>query len=85
MDWVLAKLSFAKFYVDDIIVLNPTSEDQKHHLQEVFERFKDHNLKSHPSKCQFFQTRGRLWSYDLSRWIGGYKRPRLKPFHRCPN
>jgi hypothetical protein len=27
-----------------------------HHLQEVFERFKDHNLKLHPSKCYFFQT-----------------------------
>jgi hypothetical protein len=25
-----------------------------HHLQEVFRRFKEHNLKFHPSKCWFF-------------------------------
>jgi hypothetical protein len=29
---VLARLSFAKCYIDDIIVFNPTSKDHKHHL-----------------------------------------------------
>jgi hypothetical protein len=27
-----------------------------HHLQEIFERLKNHNLKFHPGKCWFFQT-----------------------------
>jgi hypothetical protein len=28
MDWVLVGLNFAKCYIDDIIVFNPTSKDQ---------------------------------------------------------
>jgi hypothetical protein len=54
MDRVLAGLGFAKCYIDDIIVFSSTSEDHKHHLQEIFGRLKDHNLKLHPSKCRFF-------------------------------
>jgi hypothetical protein len=27
-----------------------------HHLQEVFGRLKEHNLKLHLGKCQFFHT-----------------------------
>jgi hypothetical protein len=56
MDRVLAGLGFAKCYIDDIIVLSPTSKDHRHHLHEVFRRFKDHNLKLHPNKWHFFQT-----------------------------
>jgi len=56
MDRVLVDYNFAKCCIDDIIVLNLTLEDHMHHLHEVFGRFKDHNLKLHPSKCQFFQT-----------------------------
>jgi hypothetical protein len=75
MDLVLARIGFAKCYIDDIIIFNPTLRDHEHHLQEIFGRFKDHNLKLHPSKCWFFQTQ-----VD---W--GYKRPRLRPFHKYPN
>jgi hypothetical protein len=32
MDRVLARLGFAKCYIDDIIVFSPTSEDPMHHL-----------------------------------------------------
>jgi hypothetical protein len=40
----------------DIIVFSSTSKDYRHHVQEVFERLKAHNLKFHPNKCRFFQT-----------------------------
>ncbi len=56
MDQVLTNLGFAKCYIDDIIVFNLTPRDYMHHLWEVFGRFKEHNLKLHPSKCQFFHT-----------------------------
>jgi hypothetical protein len=56
MDHVLAGLNFTKCYINDIIVLSPTSKDHMHHLHEVFRRLKDHNLKLHPNKCQIFQT-----------------------------
>jgi hypothetical protein len=32
MDLVLAGLGFAKCYIDDIIVFNPTLKDHEHHL-----------------------------------------------------
>ncbi len=53
---MLTRLSFAKCYIDDIIIFNSTSKDHMHHMQEVFGRFKDHNLKFYLDKCQFFQT-----------------------------
>jgi hypothetical protein len=54
MDPMLGRLSFAKCYIDDIFVFSLTSKDQGHHMQEIFGRLKDHNLKFHPSMCQFF-------------------------------
>jgi hypothetical protein len=51
MDQVLAGLDFAKCYIDDIIVFNLTPGDHMHHLQKVFRRLKEHNLKLHPGKC----------------------------------
>jgi len=51
MDWMLARLVFAKCYIDGIIIFSSTSKYHMHHLQEVFGRLKDHNLKFHPSKC----------------------------------
>jgi hypothetical protein len=56
MDRVLVDCNFAKCYIDDIIVFSLTLEDNMHHLQEVFIRFKDHNLKFHLGKCHVFQT-----------------------------
>jgi len=43
---VLANFCFAKCYIDDIIVLNPTLKDHKHHLHKVFKILKDHNLNA---------------------------------------
>jgi hypothetical protein len=50
MDRVLVGLGFAKCYIDDIIVFNPTSMDHMHFLHEVFRKHKDHNLKLHLGK-----------------------------------
>jgi hypothetical protein len=51
MDRMLAGLGFTKCYIDDIIIFNSTSEDQMHHLQEVFGKLKNHNFMCHPNKC----------------------------------
>jgi hypothetical protein len=56
MDRMLASLGFTKCYIDDIIIFSLTLGDCMHHLQEVFGRLKEHNLKFHPCKCQFFHT-----------------------------
>jgi hypothetical protein len=56
MDKVLVDYSFAKCYINDIIVFNLTLEDHMHHLHEVFAKLKNHNLMFHLDKCRFFHT-----------------------------
>jgi hypothetical protein len=55
MDLVLVGIDFDNCYIDDIILFSLIPRD--HILQdmyEVFERLKEHNLKLHFGKCQFF-------------------------------
>lgn len=40
-------------YLDDILIYSETFEEHLNHLQEVFQRLKDANLKLHPEKCRF--------------------------------
>jgi hypothetical protein len=51
---IFAGLGFAKCYIHDIIIFNLTLGNHMQHLQEVFARFMEHNLKLHPCKCWFF-------------------------------
>jgi hypothetical protein len=46
----VSDLGFSKCYIDDIIVFSLTPRNHMHHLQEVFRRPKEHNLKFHPGK-----------------------------------
>jgi hypothetical protein len=83
MDCVLARFGFAKCYIDDITVFSMTLKDRMQYLQEVFERFKDHNLKLHPGKCWFFKHMWNTWVICFIQVDWKYKRPRLGPFHMC--
>jgi hypothetical protein len=47
MDRVLAGLDFAKCYIIDIIVFSLTLGDHLHHLQKLFGKLKELNLKLH--------------------------------------
>lgn len=40
-------------YLDDILIYSQTFDKHLEHLQEVFQRLKDANLKLHPEKCRF--------------------------------
>ena len=42
-------------YLDDIIVLGTDFKDTMAALRKVFLRFREHNLKFKPRKCQFFK------------------------------
>ena len=44
-------------YLDDIIVLGTDFSDTLAALRNVFIRFRQHNLKFKPKKCQFFKKR----------------------------
>ena len=52
MSIVLHGLShFATAYLDDILIYSETLEDHMHHLQEVFDRLREHGLKLKLKKC----------------------------------
>ncbi len=68
---MLVGLGFTKFYIDDL-----TLRDHMHHLQEVFGRFKEDNLKFHPSKCWFFQIQVEYLGQMI--YLGGLKVQKAK-------
>ena len=43
-------------YLDDICIFTPKIDDMLDHIELVFYRFKQFNLKMKPKKCQFFNT-----------------------------
>ena len=44
-------------YLDDCIIFSKTPEEHIKRLQQVFQRFREANLKINPTKCAFFQTK----------------------------
>ena len=44
-------------YLDDVIVFSKTFDDHLNHLAEVFERFREANIKLKLSKCMFGQNK----------------------------
>ena len=53
MDKVLSGLTFARCYIDDIVIWSTTIEEHLEHLSAVFARLRKAGLKVHPSKRQF--------------------------------
>ena len=55
-------------YLDDVIILGKNVTDHMERLRRVFERFREHNLKVKPKKCELFQTKvpflGRIVSQE---------------------
>ena len=48
--------AFALPYLGDIILFSKNFEDHLRHLELVFCKLREHNLKLKPSKCHFFQS-----------------------------
>ena len=44
---------FALIYIDDIIIFSKTVDEHLVHLEEVFRRLRDANVKLNPKKCSF--------------------------------
>ena len=52
---VLHRLShFATAYLDDILIYSETLQDHMHHLQEVFDRLREHGLKLNLRNVHFW-------------------------------
>jgi hypothetical protein len=62
---MLIGFTFVRCYIDDIIIFSLTQGDHMQHLHEVFDQLKEHNLKLHIGKCQFFSySSGVFKSHD---------------------
>ena len=69
MEKVLVGLTW-KFtipYLDDCIIFSRTIEEHLERLGEVFQRFKDANLKINPTKCEFFRQKAPFLGHIVSR------------------
>ena len=52
---ILVGIKFAFGYLDDILVFSPDVETHLKHLQIVFQRLREADLKLHKEKCSFFK------------------------------
>jgi len=47
---------FACAYLDDVIIFSRTAEEHRKHIELVFQRLREHNLKLKLKKCKFYQS-----------------------------
>ena len=52
----LAGLPFAFRYLDDILIYSPDAQTHLNHLRQVFQRFREADLKLKASKCNFLKA-----------------------------
>jgi len=56
MDQVLEGANFLKCYIDDVLVHSKGLLHHLAHLEELFKRLHEVNMKIHPKKCEFVVT-----------------------------
>jgi hypothetical protein len=56
MDQVLKGADFMKCYIDDVLVQSKGFLQHLAHLEELFKRLHEVNMKIHPKKCEFVVT-----------------------------
>ena len=66
MYMILGDLDFVIIYIDDITVHSQTIEEHFSHLNIVFQRLKEANLKLNPKKCVWFRTDLNLLGHNVS-------------------
>ena len=65
LDFVLQGISRVYVYIDDVVVSVNSHEENLARLKQIFERFRKHNLKAKPSKCQFGSAKITYLGYDI--------------------
>ncbi|CAC5357898.1 Retrovirus-related Pol polyprotein from transposon 297,Retrovirus-related Pol polyprotein from transposon 17.6 [Mytilus coruscus] len=71
MEIVLQDLKFAISYINDILIFSETLEEHFDHIQQVFDRLRQHNLKLKLKKCQFLQKETNYLGFKIN--IDGVK------------
>ena len=54
-------------YLDDCIIFSETPGEHIKRLQQVFQRFREANLKNNPTKCAFFQIKVQFLRHVISK------------------
>ena len=65
LDFVLQGIAQVYVYIDDVVFSVNSHEQNLQKLEEVFKRFRKHNLKIKPSKCQFGEAKITYLGYDI--------------------
>ena len=58
---------FAIAYLDDILVFSPTLEDHLRHLDIVFDRLRQHDLKLKLKKCGFLKSEAQYLGFIINK------------------
>jgi len=66
MSIALEGMSFARCFVDDIVIASQSMEEHKIHVTKVVDRLTEVNLKLNPDKCKFFQNKINLLGFRIS-------------------
>ena len=75
---------YATAYLDDILIYSETLEDHLIHLQNVFDRLREHGLKLKLKKCSFLQSETHYLGFIInSRGIQPAKDKGLTIAHMC--
>jgi len=67
MEIVLEGLPNCKVYVDDILIYSKTFEDHLRHLEAVFKRLEEANLKIKPRKCELGKSEVEFLGFKINR------------------
>ena len=70
LDYVLKGIARCYVYIDDVVVSVKNHEDNLRVLEQVFRRFRKHNLKIKPSKCHIGSGRISYLGYDICKKFG---------------
>ena len=70
LDYVLQGMNRVYVYIDDMVISVKSYEENLEKLKHVFSRFRKHNLKAKPSKCQFRSAKITYLGYDICKTKG---------------
>ena len=66
VNYIFRDLDFVIVYLDDILILSESEEQHIQHLETVFERLSEYNLKIRYDKCSFFQPELKYLGFILN-------------------
>lgn len=65
METILADITNAKCYLDDILIYGSSLAECHYYLQRILEHLREYNVKVNESKCEFFKEYVRFLGYKI--------------------